>query len=216
MPKQFILLGHFLFLRSNVWCRYIHCMTFKTILGFDVSSSAIGWAALQIDDAQNITHIKSGYLKPTKDGDIIERIASTRDELQAIIDDIKPDEIAIEEIVKFMSGKSSANTIIMLASFNRMCGLVAYDYLGVSPSYYGVLKIRHGLKTNKVLPAKENMPELVSKHLGIKFAWELNRNDKPRPENYDRADGIAVALYHCFVLTGKTKKKTTKKSKSAK
>ena len=191
-------------------------MTDKIVLGFDVSSSAIGWCTLKIDDAQNITHIKSGYIKPEKEGDIIERIASTRDRLQELINEIKPDDIAIEQIVKFMSGKSSANTIIMLTTFNRMCGLLAYDCLGKLPNYYGVLKIRHGLKTNKKLPAKEEMPDLVSKHLGMKFAWELNRNDNPYDTNYDRADGIAVALYHAFVLTGKTKKTKTKKSQAAK
>jgi hypothetical protein len=69
------------------------------------------------------------------------------------------------------------------------------------------MTIRHGLKLNKELPKKEDMPELVSKHLGIKFPYEKNKNGKIKIENYDMADSVGVALYCSLLLTNKVKRK---------
>lgn len=188
----------------------------KTILGIDCSSTTIGYCTLTIDDSTGEIKFKSAnYLKPIKTGSIIERIVDTRDKISDIIKLAKPDYIAIEEIIQFMQGKSTAKTIIMLTTFNRMTGLACYDYLQRAPELFNVMSIRHGLKMNKIFPKKEDMPELVANHLGIKFPYELSTKGKTKGkikvESYDKADGIAVALYYAFILTGKIKK--TKKAK---
>jgi hypothetical protein len=54
------------------------------------------------------------------------------------------------------------------------------------------------------------MPDLVSQHLGITFPYEYNKKGKLKVESYDKADGIAVALYHTFALSGRVKSKTKK------
>src|SRR5713101_2439427 len=105
----------------------------ETVLGFDVSSSCIGIGVLQINDDKSIQFISVEYIKPLKKGNIVERIADTRDKIKSVIEKVKPDHIGIEDIIKFMKGKSSANTIIMLTTFNRMICLLANDYLGHSP-----------------------------------------------------------------------------------
>jgi len=183
-------------------------------MGFDCSSTTIGWSVLEVD-GYNITYLDSGYIKPLKKGNIIERIANARASIQLLINKQQPDEIAIEEIIQFMAGKSTAKTIIMLTTFNRMIGLVAYDYLQTTPYFHNVMSIRHGLKLNNIVPKKEDIPNLVAQHLNISFPWAHNKKNKPIVENYDRADGIAVALYHCFILTKRIIKKA-KKAKSKK
>lgn len=185
---------------------------YQIVLGFDVSSSCIGWCSIKINNSQ-IEFLDCGYLKPIKDGSIIERIVDTRNKIQKIIKNIKPNYIAIENIIQFMQGKSTAKTIIMLTTFNRMIGLTSYDYLGEVPTLYSVMTIRHGLKTSKDLPKKEDIPALVAKHLGITFPYEYNKNGKIKIENFDKADGMAVALYHAFALTGKVKSKSKDKKK---
>jgi len=184
-------------------------MTLKKVLGFDVSSSTIGWCSLEIED-DIIKYVDSGYFKPIKIGSIVDRIVDTRNKIQEIIDQTKPDYIGIEDLIKFMP-KSTATTVVMLTTFNRMVCLTSYDYLKSNPGLFNVMTIRHGLKTSKVLPKKEDMPELVAKHLGIKFPYERITKGKNKggikEENCDRADGIAVALYYAFVLTGKVKGK---------
>jgi len=180
------------------------------VLGFDVSSTCIGFCLLNIDEENNISLIKSDYLKPLKKGTLIDRIVDTRNKIKKIIEEFQPDKIGIEEIIQFMKGKSTAKTIIMLTTFNRMICLLAHDYLGRNPELFNVMSIRHGLKLNKILPAKEDMPALVAKHLRITFPYETNTKGKIKVENYDMADGMAVALFYAFKLTGKIKGKKKK------
>jgi len=189
------------------------------VLGFDVSSSCIGWGLLEIDNANNIKYLDSGLIKPTKDGSILERLHGTRDLVEVVIKKYKPDHIGIEDIISFIRNKSTAATIITLAVFNRMVGLLSMDLTGNAPSLFSVLDIRHGLKLNSTFPKKEDMPELVAHHLGIKFPYiYINRGKtkgKVHITSYDRADGLAVALHHAFTLTGKYgTKKTAKKTKN--
>lgn len=181
----------------------------KTVLGLDVSSSTIGWCVLEIEKNNNIKYVDSGYFKPVKNGFIMDRIIDSRKKIQEIINKYQPDYIAIEDLIKFMP-KSTATTVVVLATFNRMICLVCYDYLKSYPALFNVMTIRHGLKFEKNLPKKEDMPELVAKHLEINFPYELStrgkKKNKIKIENYDVADGIAVALYYAFVLTGRVKK----------
>jgi Holliday junction resolvasome RuvABC endonuclease subunit len=181
----------------------------KRVLGFDVSSTCIGYCVLDIDeDKIKLVHVD--YLKPIKKGSIIERLVDTRNKIRDIIAKFKPTHIGIEDIIKFMAGKSSAQTIIMLTTFNRMIVMCAYDYLQKSPELFSVMTIRHGLKFDKIFPKKEDMPELVAKHLGITFPYQLNKKGNVKVESFDMADGVAVALYYALTLTGKVKRKVKK------
>jgi Holliday junction resolvasome RuvABC endonuclease subunit len=181
------------------------------ILGLDCSSTTIGWGLLEVNDnTKEIKLLKTGFIKPIKTGTIVDRIISTREKVSLLINEVKPDYIGIEDIIKFMKGKSTANTIITLTTFNRMITLLSYDMLGKQPGLFGVLSIRHGLKINKIFPKKEEMPDLVAKHLGISFNYQKNKKGNIKIENYDMADGIAVALYYAFLLTGRIKKKGKK------
>ena|ERR1700722_7528529 len=196
----------------------------KKILGFDCSSTTIGYCVLNWDEISNqISFESADYFKPPKDGNLIERIAKTRDAIRKIIEDVEPDYIGVEEIISFMKGKSTAQTIIMLTTFNRMICLLAYDWLARSPELFNVMSIRHGLKMNKVLPKKEEMAGLICQHLGIselKYFAEKTKTGKLRVEMEDKADGCATALFYAFVLSGKIvrkiKKPKTKPKKKAK
>lgn len=182
----------------------------KRILGIDVSSSTIGWCVLDIDDSNNIKFIECDFFKPTKKGTILERIIDTRKQIVKILNNYKPTDIGIEDLIKFMP-KSTATTVVVLTTFNRMVCTAAYDYLNEFPKLFNVMTIRHGLKTDKNLPKKEDMPELVAKHLGITFPYKYDKKGKIREESLDMADGVAVALYHAFYIVGKTKKSKKKK-----
>ena len=189
----------------------------KRVLGFDISSTCIGYSLLEIDDANNtIKYLDMNNHKPIKKGNMVERLAKTRDAVKKIVEKYKPDYIGIEDIIQFMKNQSSAKTVITLALFNRMVGLVCYDYLGRSPELFNVMQIRHGLKTGKEAPKKENMPDLVANHLGITFPYVYKKSGARAPESEDMADGVAVALYYAFVLTGKITLKIKKPKKPKK
>lgn len=183
----------------------------KTILGFDISSNTVGWCSLQIDEfTKGIMYLDSGFIKPIKKGTIIDRLVHTRKAIIDIIENVKPDYIGIEDLIKFMP-KSTATAVVILTTFNRMICLTCYDYLKKSPKLFNVMSIRHGIKKEKTLPKKEDIPELVARHLNIKFPYVTTSRGKMKnsikSESYDVADGCAVALYYAFILVGKIKGK---------
>jgi Holliday junction resolvasome RuvABC endonuclease subunit len=183
----------------------------KRIAGFDVSSTCIGWCLLEWDNqSDTIRYITMGNHKPIKTGNIVERLYDTKLVIQKILEEHKPDLIGVENIIEFMKHKSSAKTVITLAVFNRMVCLASHEYIGRSPELFNVMQIRHGLKLDKELPKKEDMPALVSHHLGITFPYVYKRNGTVADESGDMADGVAVALYYAFVLSGRIKLKIKK------
>jgi Holliday junction resolvasome RuvABC endonuclease subunit len=188
----------------------------KVILGLDISSCTIGCCALKLDD-NKISLLALEYIKPPKTGHIIERLAKTKEKVVEFINKVKPDYIGIEDILYFMKGRSQAATTLTLSVFNRMVGLCAYEYLKSTPSMFSVMTVRSGIKINS-FPKKEDIPDLIATHLGIKFPYIKNKKGVIIIENYDMADACAVALYHAFLLTGKVKPKkpTIKKRKKTK
>ena len=185
----------------------------RTVLGFDVSSSCIGYCHLEIDDNNKIKFISCNYLKPIKKGNIIERVVHTRNKINDIIENVKPDYIGIEDIIQFMRGHSTAKTIIMLTTFNRMIGLASYDFLKKSPELFNVMSIRHFIKKQanlKSLPQKEELPKILESLLNIKFPWEFNKNGKAKTENYDKSDAICCAYYYATQITSNIKDKKSK------
>ena len=176
------------------------------VLGFDVSSKTLAYALLEYNSCKEIILVDTNYIKPPKEGNIIERLAETRTKVSEIISKYNPDHIAIENIIEFMAGKSSAKTIGTLTSFNRMVGLLAYDHLKRSPELISVMTIRHALKMTKALPKKEDMPMLTANILGITFPFQYKKNGKLKDECGDLADSIAVALYLTLKLTNKLEK----------
>lgn len=163
------------------------------ILGFDVSSTVTAYCCMTIENKE-IIKIEHGFFKPLKKGTIFERLSSFQKEIEKIINKFSPDNIVIEDIVKFMQHRSQANTIIMLALFNRQVGLTCFN-MGISPILYNVMQIRHCIKLNKKMPKKEEVPDVLEKRLNIKFPYVL-KNNKIKQESYDVADAFAVTLTH--------------------
>lgn len=224
----------------------------KIILSFDISSSCIGHSTLIIDekdlnsftpkskiptDLSHLIKFKSvSFIQPQKTGTLIQRLADARNQVQQVIEQVKPDYIALEELIQYMPGKSSAASILTLCAFNRMIGLLAYDYLTVKTNQsnnlfmINVLSIRHGLKLTKALPAKEEMPKLLEDRLlsglFLPFPWVFKKSrgeksvKKPIPKvidiiSYDMADGLAVGAMCALYLLG-FKKQAVKKPKKRK
>lgn len=168
----------------------------RKVLSLDVSSSCIGIAILtENDDNSIILNYLTSY-KPPKKGNILERILAVKEHILLILEEFEPDEVAIEDILLFMSRMSTAKTVVCLAIFNRTVGLTCLEKTNKLPFMYPVATIRATLKTGKERLSKEDMPSAVSKKLGIEWDWQLNRKGKPALSNFDRADSIAVGLCH--------------------
>ncbi|MCZ2224500.1 MAG: crossover junction endodeoxyribonuclease RuvC [Chitinophagales bacterium] len=165
------------------------------ILSFDVSSTTTAYCLL--DTKNPLLVLDYGFIKPKKNINILEKLRLLELDITNIVNRCSPDEIAIEDIAMFMKGKSTANTIVTLALFNRVVGLTCHK-MGKTPELYSVLKIRHGLKINKTFPAKEEMPQLLETRFNIKFPYLYNKKGKIKTESYDVADAFSVGFYHAL------------------
>lgn len=170
----------------------------KKMLSFDVSSSTIGWCILSIEN-NIISYCQSGYIKPHNSNNILENLSFARDEVNKILQSDNFDYIAIEDLVKYMPNTTST-TITVLASFNRMIGLLAYDYLGRNINNLQLIapiSVRHIIKKmSKMtkLPDKKELPNIISSILNFVFPWEFENSKRKRKkikeENYDKSDAI--------------------------
>jgi Holliday junction resolvasome RuvABC endonuclease subunit len=193
------------------------------ILGLDASTSAIGIAIIEYDDLFNCKLLYADYYTPDKSIDIIDMLLKARIYISNIAKQYKIDEFVIEDYIRFMKGSSSAATVIPLAILNMTLRLMIIDIFNIKPESLNVLKIRHALKLTKELPKKEDIPNLVAKHLKIEYPWlyKVNkRTKKPvlrkvtkepviQTESYDIADAIAVAL--AFIKLKESPKKSRSK-----
>lgn len=182
---------------------FIDIYSYMRIISLDASSTTIGLAVLDAIDGK-IKLIHQEYYKPLKSDEIIfVRLLDIKKYLLSKLEEFKPDQLAMEEFVMFMKGKSGAKTIIPLAIFNRTLGLTYYEWSNKLPVMLNVLSIRHRLKLSNTLPAKEEMPELVAKHLGIEFPYYYKINKKTKKqammeESEDVADAMAVGISYIF------------------
>jgi Holliday junction resolvasome RuvABC endonuclease subunit len=166
------------------------------ILGFDCSSSTVGWGLVGVN-GKEINLLSYGHFKPLKSTyDLIYRLDNLYDSVSELCNKLKPTDIAVEEIVKFMPGLSKSSTIITLAVFNRVLALSAYRENKINVNFYPVSTIRKLIKDKNFLSEtikKEEMPEVVSKYLSNAFKGSINKKGNVSVETGDEADGIAVA-----------------------
>lgn len=159
-------------------------------LALDISSSTIGWA---ITSGSNLLYY--GYIKP-KDSkySLEERLDSAVDEITKIYKEHKPDKIIIEELAQYMSGASTAKTILMLATFNRVISYSLYKLTNESPEKLMPTTarkyIRKFLKLDTRL-SKEDVYKEVKKQFK-NFVPEVKKG-KEIKENMDIADAIAIS-----------------------
>jgi Holliday junction resolvasome RuvABC endonuclease subunit len=193
----------------------------KRLMSLDISSTTIGLAIIDYDDNEAQLFHKE-YYKPTKKGNLFERLSSVQQYIKDKIKEFNPDCFSMEDIVLFMGNKSTAQTITTLAVLNRIIGLTIYNNTNKIPYLYNAMRIRHAIKIGKILPPKEDIPELVSKILKFKFDFKMRKSKGkmiPAEENYDVADAIACGICHVYMdrsdkadaLQVKKKKKRKKK-----
>lgn len=160
------------------------------ILGFDISSSCIGWGLIEDEKLKDYGHISPLSNKYN----IFERLDNTNEQVLYLLKRTSPDIIGMEDILLFVPKKSSANTIITLGVFNRTVGLTAYNYLEKPPvllpsqTIRKIIRHKHQIEVLK----KENIPEVINQYLG-NFTLEFKKTGKLKNYIYDQADGIAVA-----------------------
>lgn len=171
----------------------------KKVLSLDISSSTIGWSSFVYND-EEFTLINYGWIKPPKKtkGSVSYRLNETMTLIKELVDQVKPDEVAVEDYAKrFSSGKSRANTIIVLANFNEACCLACYQEMKKDVYRYPVMTIRSqvGKLLGQKIVSKDEVFPAIEKN-AVVFKRTLNRNNNLKKECLDAVDAIAVGITH--------------------
>lgn len=170
-------------------------------MSLDASTTTVGLAVIDYDETNmSIAHFE--YYKPDKSGHQLDMLIKAKEYLNAMLNTFHPHDLAIEEYVSFMKGNSTAATIVPLAVFNRTLCLAAYEKMNKLPSIINVNTVRSRIKLSKERPKKEDVPDVVAKHLNIDFPWFTKQTKKGATktmvESYDVADAMAVGI--AFIL----------------
>lgn len=148
-------------------------------LGVDPGLSRCGYGAVT-NDGGRLTAAAFGHLTTATDLPIAERLAVLWDDLQALIEDLKPDVMVVERVLFQVNARTAmsvgqASGLALAAAARAGCPVVQY-----SPNEVKLAVTGYGSAT------KEQVQEMVR--------VLLNLSETPRPA--DRADALALAVCH--------------------
>lgn len=173
------------------------------IIGLDASSNIIGWTVINDDGSV----LSAGIIDLSKEKDLLAKYDIMFNELTKIRDSIQYDnvEICIEDFLKrFISGASSASTIIKLAQANILCQLAVKRVFHTIPTLINVSSARRNV-IGKIPKETKNKKEYVwqwflNNHKDLLFILPTKTNKKTGEisylkKGYDIVDSFIVASY---------------------
>jgi hypothetical protein len=193
----------------------------KIIMGLDCSTSTMGLSIIEEQDDGYLLFKHVEHYKPIKENThILDTLKWVKEYIISKLKEFSPDEVVIEEYIKFMKGQSSSDSTISLAVLNRTICMAVYEFTGKKPYIINVNTIRAQIKPkNYHLPRvpKESILPLVCQILSIEWDWLIGKKGKVLEENYDRSDSIACAIGLSYGLkSGKIKSDNGMKIKKVK
>lgn len=159
-----------------------------TTLGLDISSSVVGYS---ITDSESQI-IRYGFIDISRIDGIIEKCECFVD----FLDFSNVDKIIIEESLKsFAFGRTSTNTIILLAKMNATATFAIYKKTGIKPIHINATTARKnvGIKIEKKAErsTKEQVFDFITKSNDL--VWVYNKKDEVDKRCFDIADAIIIS-----------------------
>tara|TARA_R100000322_G_C5392510_1_gene179112 strand:- start:268 stop:846 length:579 start_codon:yes stop_codon:yes gene_type:complete len=177
------------------------------ILGLDISTSVVGVA---IVDPETKDLIVSEHIDLTKIDSVFSKAELVGSELWQIGNNHDIKNLFVETaLMRFIPGRSRADTIVKLAKFNGIVSWMCYDTFGLQPTYLNVNTARslYGLsfpRGTKGPKRKKMVVEAVIEKEKTAFKYEMARGGKNYKKGTDdRADAIVIARAGEFLLRNK-------------
>lgn len=154
------------------------------ILGIDPGIGRMGWGIIEkVHGSQFIVH-GYGCVETQPNSDIPGRLYAIHDEVSRIIDEYKPDALAIEDLFFAKNAKTAfsvgqARGVILLAASQKNLDIAVYTPLQVKSAVTGYGKAE-----------KKQVGQMVKLLLHLK--------EIPKPD--DTADALAIAITHGVTL----------------
>ncbi len=178
------------------------------VLGVDVSTSITGFAIVADNEIVYYDSVDLRKYKNMFDKTIVikEKILDLYEMYQLNNDDNSAagwgnstypiQHIYVEQPFTFFnSGGSSAKTMATLQKFNGIVSWLLFETFEIRPEYVGATSARKraGIKVPRGQKAKQVVLEHLLENIPA-FKIEYTRHGNPKPESYDRADAIVVAI----------------------
>ena len=163
-------------------------------MGIDPGSKCTGCGIIEeIDNELKVVYW--GSIKTKASQSFPQRLKLIYDELIAVIQNFKPDEVAVEDMFFATNVKSALKLgqtrgVAILSAVNEGKPVAEYSPLEVKQSVVGYGRAE-----------KEQVQNMVTILLKL----------KEKPEPFDASDALAVAICHIHATTTKLKLKTQKK-----
>lgn len=152
----------------------------KIVLGIDPGTATTGYGAVGQTDAGSFELLACGVIRTASQQEMPLRLLEIFTDMQALIEEFQPDEIAIE---KLFFGRNVTTAITVGQARGTI--LLAAAMAGISIAEYTPAEIKQAV-TGYGNADKLQMQEMVQNL--------LNLPDIPRPD--DAADGVAIAICH--------------------
>ena len=149
------------------------------ILGIDPGYAIVGYGALEYD-GRRFKVIEYGAITTDASMDMMDRLKSIHDDLNKIIERVKPDFMAIEELFFNSNQKTAINVaqargVLVLSALNHGVEVFEYTPLQVKQAVAGYGRAD-----------KNQVQQMVKILLGLDAV--------PKPD--DTADAVAIAICH--------------------
>lgn len=176
------------------------------ICGLDISTSCIG---ISIVSGGRLVHSEAIDLcaETSKTSSLLERAEFFGSVFYQLKNRYDIRHLFIETpLMRFLPGKSKADTIIKLASFNGMISFITYDVLAIHPTYLNVKNARalYGAVIPRGTKAKE-VKKLIIETVVEKEKTAFSVGELTKFGNYkkgidDKADAVVIARAGEFLL----------------
>ncbi len=157
------------------------------ILGIDPGLATIGYALVD-KETNHFNVLEYGVIKTSPDKDNIERLEIIHKNIQELIEEFEPEQMAVEEL--FFN--KNAKTAILVGQARGVI-LLAGSQAGIKVAEYTPLQIKQAV-VGYGRADKMQVQQMV-KSL-------LNLSELPRPD--DAADALAVSICHGHVYTARS------------
>jgi crossover junction endodeoxyribonuclease RuvC len=153
----------------------------KIILGIDPGTTIMGYGIIEVS-GKSVNMIAVGILRLDKFDDHPLRLKIIFEKMLSLVDQYKPDELAIE--AQFF-GKN-VQSMLKLGRAQGVA-IAAALYRSIPVFEYSPRRIKQSI-TGKGSSSKEQVSAMLQRLLGLKEA----------PETFDASDALAVAVCHHF------------------
>lgn len=149
------------------------------VLGCDPGLARAGWGLIEVDGSR-LRALGHGAIETSRDDSHAERLLTIHRELRTVIEDARPEVMAVEEVFQ---GKN-ARSALLLGEGRGACILTAAA-CGLRVIEYPAAVVKRAL-TGNGRAAKSQVAAMVCRILGL----------RETPQPHDAADALAVAITH--------------------